>query len=206
MASCWLIECHLFWVTTVWQSELPDTLLQPVSSWVFLVQCGNVFSSPRKCRETQCHNLGSQVLGATLEVSPLRIQRVLDSQKAENTLSIYVLPSLKEHSFFCVLNAECHILLERLAWRTFFSIIYPDGVSVGKAPTVIGKAKPPSKCLVHHIFSVAEIQGAQVFLPNTWFLWEYILRVNYSIDPKMVQPSNCLKLHPTAVFFSFFFF
>ena len=58
-AGSFPVECHLFWVTTVWQSELPDTLLQPVSPWVFLVQCGNVFPSHRKCRETQCHNLGS---------------------------------------------------------------------------------------------------------------------------------------------------
>ena len=45
--------------------------------------------------------------------------------RSRKTLSIYVLPSSKEHSFFCILNAECQILLERLAWRTFFSINLP---------------------------------------------------------------------------------
>ena len=60
-------ECHLFWVTTVWQSALLDTLPQPVSSWAFQVRHRNVFSSLRKCGETHCPYSRSQVLGANLE-------------------------------------------------------------------------------------------------------------------------------------------
>lgn len=53
-ASSFLVECHLFWVTTGWQSALSDTLPQPVSSWALTVRHRNVFSSPRKCGETHC--------------------------------------------------------------------------------------------------------------------------------------------------------
>ena len=53
-AASFPVECHLFWVTTVRQSALLDTLPQPVSSWAFQVQHRNVFSSLRKCGETHC--------------------------------------------------------------------------------------------------------------------------------------------------------
>ena len=36
-AGSFLVECHLFWVTTGWQSALSDTLPQSVSSWSFPV-------------------------------------------------------------------------------------------------------------------------------------------------------------------------
>lgn len=53
-AGSFLIECHLFWVTTGWQSALLDILPQPVSSWACLVRHRKVFSSLRKCGETHC--------------------------------------------------------------------------------------------------------------------------------------------------------
>ena len=45
-------KCHLFWVSIIWQSAPSDTVVQPVSSWAFLVQHWDVFSSCIKCRET----------------------------------------------------------------------------------------------------------------------------------------------------------
>ena len=67
------VECHLFWVTAVWQSALWDTLQQPVSPWACSVQHRRVFSSHRKFRETHYPDFGSLVIGENLEVSHLRI-------------------------------------------------------------------------------------------------------------------------------------
>ena len=119
-----------------------------------------------------------------------------------------------EHSFLCILCVESHISLNRLAWRSFFSSNFPWWWSHRKAPTPTEKAKSPSTCPIHHIFSVAEFRCASMFLANSWFLREHIecergyqtLVANsdfHSVGPKMVRHSNCLKLHPLAAFFTY---
>ena len=36
------VECHLFWVTTVWQAALSDSLPESVSSWAVQARHKNV--------------------------------------------------------------------------------------------------------------------------------------------------------------------
>ena len=113
-------------------------------------------------------------------------------------------------SIFCVLRVtDC---LETLVWRSFFKASSPEAVTVGRSYTLTGKVKASSKGLFHHVFSIGEISeprsiwsylASYGYTPCVWTwlldLWGKIC-IFLSGGPNTVWPSNCLKIHPIAVF------
>ena len=92
-------------------------------------------------------------------------------------------------------------------------------MTVGKGPTFTGKGKPTAKHLFHHVFSVGEIRRDPVKSSEPRSVLKVIgscgdtpcmgswirdlggkIRTFPSVGPKVVGPSNSLKIHPIAVF------
>lgn len=60
------VECHLFWVTTVWQAALSDSLPETVSSWAVQVH-RNVLQGSENAVKYSALTLEVRSSGQTLE-------------------------------------------------------------------------------------------------------------------------------------------
>lgn len=145
------VECRwAFWVSTAWQ----PTLIPHTPTACFLVgspAChGNVFTRLRVQGNTL---LDFGIYFGLSWDSHLRIARhteVLIDRGLESTLSVDTLPFFKEHSFRCHVGRVIHCL-KTLLWGQFSGSNFPDGVAIGKAPTITGNQH--SKRLFHQVFS-----------------------------------------------------
>lgn len=127
------------------------------------------------------------------------------------------MPFLLDRRIFpSILCAESlRLLLERLAWRSFFRTNFPSWLTRGKTPNSQGEGKPTSKHLFHHVFSVGEISEPMFVWKIPGLLLGLILCMNLdtgtswqnshflSVGPKMVWPKNILKIGPFCCFHSF---
>lgn len=116
------------------------------------------------------------------------------------------MPSLKEESFPSILCVKWQILLESTCLEVIFHSQFPWAWD-SKITHNTGKGKSTSKHLFHHVFS--DPRSIWKFLGNCgvtpWVLtcimdFDGKICILLSVGPNAGQPSNCLKIHPTAVF------
>ena len=107
---------------------------------------------------------------------------------------------------FCVLRiTSC---LKTLACRSSYRSNFPWWCTCREGPHTHRERQTNIQASIPSCFLCSEMQRTKVCLTHSWILWGHRIlglggkiRIFLSRGPNAVQPSNCLKIHPVAVFF-----